>query len=88
MSNDDDWETNLESKFDSLSDLVAELDQGFKRSKSWLGWKYVEPNLNFKNFNQSSIYALTEESELRKTVSFLANEAFEQIHAFKIKRAM
>ncbi len=85
MANDGDWATNNEPKFDSLSDLVTELDSGFERSKYWLGSKYVKPNLNFKNFNQNSIYALTEESELRKTVSLLANEAFEQIKVFTLK---
>lgn len=83
MSNDADWGTNKESKFNYLSDIVNKIDSNFERNEYWLGWKYIKPNLNFKNFNEDAIYSLSEKKERKKLVSFLANEAYENINIFK-----
>lgn len=63
--------------------VLAANPEYFTDSTNWLGWKYSEPILNFREFNTEQMYKLADPEYLNETVSRIAAEAVEDINALE-----
>ncbi|MDL2309453.1 hypothetical protein LJC53_07735 [Bacteroidales bacterium OttesenSCG-928-C03] len=65
-------------------DMVQSLNSDYKiDSPWWLGWKYTEPQLNFKSFNSDLIFALADEQQLKTFVNKIVCEVKKEIEELK-----
>jgi hypothetical protein len=75
-----------QKEYASYRNMVLEVNHGYLTdSKHWLGWKYSDPILNFRDFNTEQMYRLGDDDYLKKVVSDIADNAIQDINALKKK---
>jgi len=64
-----DYNYHLESKYNSLAEIIKKIDANFTRSEYWLGWRHPNRKFDFRSFNDKNLFALANPSK-RKTSHF------------------
>lgn len=75
--------TSSRKEFQELSSQLLNIDSKYQKSDYWLGWYYVEPKINFKDFIDENIYNLIEEEYLNETVIRIVDATIDDIRNFK-----
>ena len=75
--------TSSRKEFQQFSSQLLNNDSKYQKSDYWLGWYYVEPKLNFKEFSDENIYNLIEENYLNETVTRIVDTTVDDIRNFK-----
>jgi hypothetical protein len=69
---------------DEFNDIINYLkERNYTFEYSWLGWKYSNPRLNFKEFNTSDIFALANQNKLKEIVDRMVDDAQKEIVAIR-----
>lgn len=73
---------NNKPEYEEYIKLIKEIDSSYQNNEWWLGWKRMEPFLNFKNLDEETCKNL---SKMEETVSFMAEQIYKEISQFKHK---
>ncbi len=68
----------MNNEYNKLADFSS-------KSYWWLGWKYTEPILDFRNFNTEFVFRLTDDRYLDSIVRDIAENAKKDIEELRIK---
>ena len=71
---------NLSPDYKKYVDIVKKIDSNFINNDNWLGYKTMQPRLNFKNINEETCNHL---SNLDDTVSKMVQNITDEINFFK-----
>ena len=69
---------SMNNEYNKLADFSS-------KSYWWLGWKYTEPILDFRNFNTEFVFRLTDDRYLDSIVRDIAENAKKDIEELRIK---
>ncbi len=72
----------IQEKYNKYVQIINNINQNYERTSWWLGWRYVEPKLNFREFNQNVIDLVYPE-KLEETVNKIIEDAIQNIKKFK-----
>lgn len=72
-------------EFDSIRDVIKQIDEKYQNNNYWLGWKHTEPRLNFREFNSEAIFNLANRTILKQTVIDIVNSSIQDIEQLKEK---
>jgi len=73
------------AEFEPIRQFLNDIDKIYESNRGWLGWKYVEPKLNFRDFNSDEILNLANSNELNKTVSKIVENSIDDIKSLQKK---
>ena len=73
---------SFQEEYEEYIKLIKEIDSSYQNNEWWLGWKRMEPFLNFKNLDEETCKNL---SKMEETVSFMAEQIYKEISQFKHK---
>lgn len=69
--------------YDYEKDLITEkIDCNYQSSVYWLGWKYIQPELNFREFNSDTVFDLANNDFLQKITSDIVASSMNDIKVF------
>lgn len=71
---------NQNPEYKKYVDLVKKIDSSFINNEYWLGWKILQPKLNFRNINEETCNHL---SNLDDTISKMVQNITDEINFFK-----
>lgn len=75
----------LEDENAKYRKLVSEINQTYEANNYWLGARYTEERLDFRNFNSDAIFNLADSDKLDKTTTTIADNIKNDIEAFKLE---
>lgn len=61
-----------QNEYESIREMIISIDPTYVSSKWWLGWRYTNPQLNFREFNSEAIFDLANKDKMMKTVEDIA----------------
>ena len=73
--------SNLD-EFANYRDIIQEINSNYKSTNWWMGWRYPNTKLNFKEFNSQAIFNLCDRNILKQTVEDIVRESFNDIESF------
>jgi len=73
-------EINLKPEYKKYADIVKSIDAKYVNNEYWLGWKGLQPRLNFRNINEETCKNL---SNLEDTISIMVRNITDEIKFFK-----
>ncbi|BAX82361.1 PDDEXK-like family protein [Labilibaculum antarcticum] len=79
--NGDEGISELE-EFAAYRDVIKEINSDYESTPYWLGFKYPEVRLNFKDFNSEAIFNLCDKQVLSENVDSIVNESINDIQSF------
>lgn len=65
--------------------LVLDINNNYKTSNGWLGWRHTEEKLNFRAFNSQAIFELEDRKKLDKKTDKIATDILNDINQLKTK---
>jgi len=72
------------TEYEKIRSIISELSSEYHLdSQWWLGWRYVNPQLNFRNFNTDEIYNLADRENLHNKVAEIVEISVYDIAALK-----
>ncbi|MEO1055002.1 MAG: hypothetical protein AAFX87_30490, partial [Bacteroidota bacterium] len=57
-----------DSKYDKYCEFLKESTNCFQRENLWLGWKYLEPHINFELFSEEHTLRLINEQHRKQYI--------------------
>ncbi len=66
-------------EFEPIRQYIYEINENYQNNQWWLGWKYTEPKLNFREFNSDVIFNLADRNHLKTVVSDIVTNSIEDI---------
>lgn len=72
-------------KFNEYIELVKSINKNYTNNKDWLGWRYTQEDLNFKNPSQEIISNLADPEKLDQTTNKIVADILNDINALKTK---
>ncbi|HOO24084.1 MAG TPA: PD-(D/E)XK nuclease family protein [Paludibacteraceae bacterium] len=81
----ENWKISDKAEYEEIRHLIKEIDDNYKSSPWWLGWKYVTPQLNFKEFNTTDVFNLADTEFLKKVVEDIVQKSINDIELLKQK---
>lgn len=69
-------------EFLKYRNIIQEINSDYKSTDRWLGWRYPNIKLNFKDFNSEGIFNLCDRQVLSENTSRIANESISDIESF------
>jgi hypothetical protein len=69
-------------EFAEYRDIIKEINNDYKSNQYWLGFKYPEVRLKFKDFNSEAIFNLCDRQILGEYVEDIVNESISNIESF------
>jgi len=71
---------NLKTEYKKYADTVKRIDANYENNDYWLGWKVMQPRLNFRNINEETCKNL---SNLEETILNMVQNITDEIKFFK-----
>ncbi|MBP6934658.1 MAG: hypothetical protein KBB61_03750, partial [Paludibacteraceae bacterium] len=75
----ENWKISDKAEYEEIRHLIKEIDDNYKSSPWWLGWKYVTPQLNFKEFNTTDVFNLADRNNLEQVVKVIVQKSVNDI---------
>jgi len=73
-------------EFQEIRNALKEINNEYiSENKWWLGWRYVNPKLNFKDFNTEAIFNLADRENLEKIAIEIVENSINDIESLKQK---
>jgi hypothetical protein len=79
----ENWKISDKAEYEEIRHLIKEIDDNYKSSPWWLGWKYVTPQLNFKEFNTTDVFNLADRNNLEQVVKVIVQKSIDDIKLLK-----
>ena len=81
----ENWKISDKAEYEEIRHLIKKIDDNYKSSPWWLGWKYVTPQLNFKEFNTTDVFNLADRNNLEQVVKDIVQKSIKDIKLLKEK---
>lgn len=72
-------------EYQKFRDMVYSVDNNYKGNDYWLGYKYLEKNLDFRAFNSQNVFDLADRDKLEKVTSLIAENIINEIKQLEEK---
>lgn len=72
-------EISNNEEFEEIRQFINKMDENYQNNQWWLGWKYTEPLLNFREFNSEVVFNLANRDYLKSVVSNIAENSIKDI---------
>lgn len=81
----ENWKISDKAEYEEIRHLIKEIDTKYQSTERWLGWKYVTPQLNFKEFNTTDVFNLADRNNLEQVVKVIVQKSINDIERLKEK---
>lgn len=71
-------------EFEEIRKFINQINENYQNNQWWLGWKYTEPQLNFRDFN-SKVIDLANRDYLNEIVANIVETSMKEISLLKEK---
>ena len=64
---------------------VLEINDNYRTSKAWLGWRNLNRELDFRTFNSDAVFELADRNKMNEQIENIVTDIITDINALKVK---